>query len=93
MSEQTPGKAIEVDDRKETVVAWIVVALLVAVMFARALIAIGLFGTSYHARNWDYGTAPQIPAQAYSSTRPASGSTQVEKQVQLPPQKAKGKAK
>ena len=90
MGEQgSSHSVIERDDRRETVVAWIVVIVLVGAMFFRALVSIWLYGLSGPPRHWEYRTTPSIPAQAYASTRPASTSTQVEKQVTLPPGKGK----
>ncbi len=88
MAAESNGK-IARDERKETVVAWIIVVLLVGSMFFRALLSIWLYGIGTPTRHWQYRTVPQTPAQAYSSTRPASSSTQVEKQVPLPPAQAK----
>jgi len=83
------GKVLESGERRETVVAWIVIALLVAVMFFRAALSMWLYGNP--PRSWQYRVSPQIPAQAYGSTQPASPSTQVEKQVPLPPGEQKEK--
>ncbi len=80
---------IERHERKETIVAWIVIVVLVSSMFVRALVSIGLYGLHNRPRHWQYRTTPYIPAQAYSSTRPASSSTEVPKQVPLPPEKGK----
>ncbi len=88
---ESSGGTVERGDRRETIIGWIVVSFLVAMMFVMAGVHIAIFGLRYLGRYWDYRTTPQIPAQAYSSTRPSSGSTEVEKQVQLPPQKGKAK--
>ncbi len=78
------GRVPEKRERTETIVAWAVVAFLVAIMFIRVFIAIWTVGD--RPRTWNYRTAPQIPAEAYSSTMPSSTTTEnVPSQVVLPP--------
>jgi hypothetical protein len=82
MAEPYDRHSIEVSTRRATVVAWVIVALLAASMLVRAWLSIRMYGDP--PRTWGYRTSPYIPAQTYSSTRPASTSTQVEGQVKLP---------
>jgi hypothetical protein len=70
------------DVRRQTIVAWVVVALLVAIMIARVVIAIWTIGD--RGRTWQYRVAPLVPAETYSSTQPASASTKAPRQVELP---------
>lgn len=69
-------------ERRETVVAWLIIFGLVAVMVARALLALWMYGD--RPRTWQYRTTPQIPAETYSTTRPTPRGT-APKQVELPP--------
>lgn len=68
--------------RRETIVAWAVVALLVAIMFARVALAIWTIGD--RRVTWQYRVAPMTPAESPASTQPASSSTKAPKQVELP---------
>ncbi len=70
-------------ERRENIVAWAVVALLVAIMFLRVLIGMALYDDP--PRTWQYRVSPQIPAQSYSSTAPSTGSLNVAPQVPLTP--------
>ena len=88
-----PHTVLDHNERRETIVGWMVVVILVAFMLFRALLYIRLFGLGNPPRHWQYRTTPSLPAQTYSSTRPASTSTKVEKQITLPPSRAKGQAK
>ncbi len=83
MAERYDRQAAEGSTRRATLVAWVIVALLAASMLVRAWLSILMYGDP--PRTWEYRTSPYIPAQSYSSTRPASTSTQVEGQVTLPP--------
>ena len=82
MAEPYDRHSIEGSTRRATVVAWVIVALLAASMLVRAWLSIRMYGDP--PRPWSYRTSPYIPAQTYSSTRPASTSTQVQGQVKLP---------
>ena len=78
-------------ERRETVIAWLVILGLVAVMVVRAALAFWMYGD--RPRTWQYRTAPSIPAETYASTRPAPRGP-APKQVTLPPAPGKkGKAK
>ena len=67
-----------------TITAWLVVAFLVAAMFLRVFVAIRTVGS--RPQVYSYRSAPLIPAEAPSSTQPASTSTEnVPAQVELPP--------
>jgi len=79
-----------VRDRRETVVAWLVILGLVVVMLVRAALAFRMYGD--RPRTWQYRTAPYIPAETYASTQPAPRGA-APKQVTLPPSPAKPKEK
>lgn len=70
------------DARRQTIVAWMVIAVLVAIMIARVVIAIWTIGD--RGQTWQYRVAPLVPAETYSSTQPASASTKAPRQVDLP---------
>ncbi len=77
-------------ERRETVVAWLVVLGLVIVMLVRGALAFWMYGD--RPRTWQYRTAPYIPAETYSSTQPAPRGA-APKQVTLPPSPVKPKEK
>jgi hypothetical protein len=79
----TEKHVLERDERRESIIAWTVICILVGAMFLRALVAIVLYDNP--PRFWNYRSRPFIPAQTYQSTRPVPTSTHVEKQVPLPP--------
>ncbi len=78
-------------ERRETVVAWIVIITLVAAMFVRVIIAMWTVGE--RPQTWRYRDAPMIPAETYSSTRPSAPSATAPRQVELPPPTVGEKAK
>jgi hypothetical protein len=79
------------DGRRETVVAWVVVLILVFTMIISGFISIWTIGD--RGQSWQYRTAPLVPGETYSSTQPVSTSTQAPKQVELPPATVGKKAK
>ena len=84
MAQQPGGKrAIERNERRATLVAWTIIACLVAVMLLWAFFSLRVIGD--RPQTFHYRTAPLVPAETYSSSEPASTSTQAPKQVNLPP--------
>jgi hypothetical protein len=92
LSQHASGKkALESDERRATIVAWLVVAALVLIMLANGFLALFVIGN--RSETFQYRTAPLVPAEAYSSSEAASTSTQAPKQVDLPPAVVGKKAK
>lgn len=77
-------------ERTQTLVAWVVVAILAAFMLVMGFLLRTAIGD--RGQTWQYRTSPLVPAQTYSSTRAASASTQAPKQVELPPPTVKREA-
>lgn len=76
-------RTTERNERRATMVAWAIVAFLVAAMLARGFLSMWMVGD--RPQNFRYRTAPLVPGETYSSSAPASTSTQAPKQVDLPP--------
>jgi hypothetical protein len=78
-----PQDRSEERELRQTLVAWAVVLVLVLVMLGRAGLGLALIGD--RTQQYDYRTAPLIPASAYASSRPTPpGTTGAPKQVELP---------
>jgi hypothetical protein len=77
--------------RRERRMTVLVIALLVLGMLCWALLAFLLVGD--RPRSWEYGAAPYIPAESYSSTEPTPPAATAPKQVELPPPTIKKKGK
>jgi len=84
-------KELERNERRATIVAWVVVAALVLIMLANGFLALFVIGS--RPETFQYRSAPLVPAETYSSSEAVSTSTQAPKQVDLPPAVVGKKAK
>jgi hypothetical protein len=78
-------------ERRKTIVTWVIIGFLVALMFIRVGLGMMLYGNP--PRTWQFRVSPQIPAQSYSSTQPVTGSVEVPPQVILTPREEKERKK
>ena len=75
-------------ERRENLTTVAVLAAMVCLMLALGAFAYGLIGT--RPRTWSYNVRQLVPAQTYSSSRPAPPVSQSSRQVELPPPGDKG---
>lgn len=71
-------------ERRETLATVAVLAVMVCLMLAFGAFAYTLIGA--RPRTWSYNARQLVPAQTYSSSRPAPPPSQSPRQVELPPE-------
>ena len=69
-------------ERRENLTTIAVLAAMVCLMLAVGAFAYSLIGT--RPRTWSYNVRQLVPAQTYSSSRPAPPPSQSQRQVELP---------